>query len=1311
MILKWLLEKLKASDEALHDERCWALLETAIRLLPPNRSGTLLGAGGILDLVQKASTRRTVSKEVFLGMTKCLNLLLDVSDAIQGASLRVILVIDGMEAARFLGLWMRQVFYRSIDMSPPVRIALRIWNLRKHHPDDNKFFSEDCLLWVTAVLTRLYADCIPTSRKRRRNEDNQMAQRSLESLIATHVILPARAQFFHTQKHGPRLKPEQRAEVGLQQRLAPYKVLDEHARVDEAFRDNWYAGAPLLLDIALRCVPTPTLRHRMNEKPWVEFLFASVVDCVDVAEKDVPRTHETLVKMLSVVGRRAKLATETLRDLVRSSIFKSNEPLGSRSKSDDGTIEAELDASQERLLHKVIELDASVFLDKILMRQLCDYIYITGCDVDPALASGSGGEETLRHTSALKSPSVLREAVLVPVVRTYAREKRLLEIWDIWYGELKRCENRHIAFAWAGIGDTFALLMEASLTERQILDLVGRFSDACRLVEDEDEAQPTLRPTFTVLRAIFFGVRSDKLIQAVHDRAGVLLANLVELLEQTEDALPRLLLDQSDIWSLCTILFELWYPTYVQSDRSAHEKRAEKIFSSAVVRRVAPVASNARLGLVEHGAVGEKMREAYTFLACLSRYLGNLKSCELSQRAVLRIFQDTGDKAMVSPGIIMYPSMVMDLDVAQRKMLFGELLLCAIQQSRSGDSSFPAMRAMCGMTHTLAIPSVRILIEETILAALQQMETIDCDKGQHRCIVQVLNGLPSSVLSKAQAATIVESVTTIFSKSLDGNGADVRLSSSLIIRLLADKAPVAKICTDTTAYWQFVEAMDASSGESIRHDAGLYELSTLLSRLLAKQLLANQSHEGCCKMLHDLAFQIKQRIADLHAQRRSGRVETGICTLAFITGTWQEVSEQASEDLKSLFIPQRVVEDLVDTLVSVSVTNPKDGLEQKGAVSAHVAIAFSSLQKLLQSLDMEDNRVLREGIVQTMDQSEHLQHLSSLATLSFVRPVGDARQIADQILHLMGQELPPQEFSRVITHFRDICGLKLTMSERTTVIYHLLFQAQSRGTTHALTLLRSALPGLEKSAFEENPTLNISSILQKTLHIGLNGTSTPARCGALDCLIMVLREKPFLTNQFTIESTGSTLLILASDMDAEGAVFLRLCRTVTLLFQQYRSRFSDRMHLIVAILQALISRLFQIGRSESTITTTKPLTSRHAYALARCLQLFCKPPPSRPRAKSVTHTSLIDSSRRAQSQVGQYVPQILHHYCTQVLSGSTSEDVRETLTEGVWAMIEAMEVSDVDAMKVLSAAMNASERAVLRGVYERWGTGGRWSGS
>jgi nucleolar pre-ribosomal-associated protein 2 len=71
---------------------------------------------------------------------------------------------------------------------------------------------------------------------------------------------------------------------------------------------------------------------------------------------------------------------------------------------------------------------------------------------------------------------------------------------------------------------------------------------------------------------------------------------------------------------------------------------------------------------------------------------------------------------------------------------------------------------------------------------------------------------------------------------------------------------------------------------------------------------------------------------------------------------------------------------------------------------------------------------------------------------------------------------------------------------------------------------------------------------------------------------------------------------------------------------------------------------------------------------------------------------------------------VLHYYCTRVLSSTPAEGLRDALTQGLWSMIEAIEINNADGIKSLSSAMTNSEREILRSIYEDWKRFGKWRG-
>ena len=248
-----------------------------------------------------------------------------------------------------------------------------------------------------------------------------------------------------------------------------------------------------------------------------------------------------------------------------------------------------------------------------------------------------------------------------------------------------------------------------------------------------------------------------------------------------------------------------------------------------------------------------------------------------------------------------------------------------------------------------------------------------------------------------------------------------------------------------------------------------------------------------------------------------------------------------------------------------------------------------------------------------------------------------------------------------------------------------------------LVVLRTLSPSIKEEDLLEGGHSH-QSILYNSLRLADNDSIAICR-RALDCVSCILREKPFMTNQSTIESTMTTTQALLKKHH-DGMIFMDCCRTFNILLQQYRSRLKDRMNLVVAVMQQLVTSLFECN-----------LGSRHATTLSRMLELLCNPPQLRSKRHQKTTMSLVDEARKAQGHVGQYVQYILHHYCAQVLRSPLAEGARESLMPGLWMTIAAVEVNDTDGMKVLSAAMNNSERAVLRSVYDDYKAFGKWQGA
>nr|POE80958.1 hypothetical protein CFP56_57032 [Quercus suber] len=1333
MILKWLLGVMKDSNDAIRTTQVWKLLESILRLLPFDRIAILLGASNIIGIMTRALADGIVSGDVFQSMSSSLGLLLDLSDNLNGTSLQAVVSAEASAAARFVRVWMRQCFSQVADPYEYIAIAVRVWNHRSQHPDENKFFSDDCLLWIIAVLSKVSSSSTKMSRKRKREDSLCVDQQDLESLVAKHVILPARMHFMNAQESEfmKRSKREQRPQMDLPQLLAPYNAVDEEVMMKEDFRTTWYSGAPLFLDLTLRCVPAPTVQHRTKERPWIEFVFISLAGLVGLdhmCDKNTIHAYHALVEMLSVIGKRATLPTELLRKVVHSWIFDGKSTLerseNSAHDKDEETVFHHTGITD--VLQKVIELDASVFLEKPLLHDLTNHIRSSlrhECTIEPSSVETMNGLEKSDSFRALSE--MVQNDMLEPILRIFARERRLLDFVDVWYEQLQQCGVTSDLPAWVGLGDAFSELMETTLPDQQILDVFDRFHGEleqkhAQIGGSSDASEFTAM--LTILKSILKGIKREQLLNAMHTKIGMLLMSLVQILRSNEKQSERRSIQHSDIWTLCTLAFEVWYPKRAkeEADTNVLVSSSHDILTPDLVQRALNVSYNANERCADHRSAFKAAQQAFLFLGCLTDHLGGNEGNTSSLQAFAKqIVKRTRKDLVVLPVVLHYPSMMFYLSEKQRSTFLNELFH-RLEETKDTELLTTTINTFCSMRSRLPTAPRGYLTDEIINVALQDSKSSHISKSSDQrlsqvTIIEILAALPTQNLSKSQNGTVVDALIKMPYTGLPVDPHELEVRFGLVIRLLEDKSPAAVVRTNPATFWDVAEQANLCC-RSQTDDQGIkvYQLSSRLSYLVVKQLCENQAHEGCRITLGEVISSMEQRILAIRARwlKNSPTSLLEECgTLAFIDGIFQAASEHTSQDTSLPVFKPQVVENYIES-VSQALENTKYyGYDpsRKNVYLSNLARALLSLTTVLQSMRREDLVVRVQQILNSGIKVSILPHISMALTGSDVNLIG----ASNAALHAIAQELQPHEFSHLVADFRELCVSRFMTHERVILIHHLLSKAKEETVISALTLAKPVLSSLEKSDCIDHNLSATQSILPATLLIASGCSDVPSQQAVLRFINTILREKPFITNQSSIESTVSRLQAVVTKQSVEGVIFLQLCSTLTLLLQQYRSRLSDRIHLVTGLLQALITPFFRSAKSRHVqpAGAAKQLTLPHARALARCLQLFCDPPTLRFNAKIVERSSLIDSARRAQAQVGKYVPYVLHHLCTQILSGPPAPGVRDAFKPGVWAMIEAMEVNDENAVRILSSAMNVSERAILRSLYEEWKTSGKWSGN
>jgi nucleolar pre-ribosomal-associated protein 2 len=334
-----------------------------------------------------------------------------------------------------------------------------------------------------------------------------------------------------------------------------------------------------------------------------------------------------------------------------------------------------------------------------------------------------------------------------------------------------------------------------------------------------------------------------------------------------------------------------------------------------------------------------------------------------------------------------------------------------------------------------------------------------------------------------------------------------------------------------------------------------------------------------------------------------------------------------------------------------------------------------------------------------------------------VVPTTDLENILDSISEQFQEEkVSPQDHGLLMKTFEDSLHT-MRPTKKLSLLAKLLpddVVESLPGDLNMLHLLIKSLTQDDAADFTHNNALLVKICKQ------LQTSGAISRFGAsLSCINTILRTKPWLVSQHGIDTLLSTLANLASPkaqhLPKEHApfVYLRLCQTTTNIVLLHRKTLGGRMHLLVLLLQNLMTCLFKShrfqGRGFTTLlppwlcNTPTPFTRSHSTAYTRLLSTLCSPTSSSTSSHR-RHAELIDANKQAREYAGQYVPYILMHYCSLQLSGSMEAEVREGLRPGIWDM---MGVVSIEGMRGMNVGMGRDERAVWGVVYAEWMRVGR----
>ena len=1328
MIAKWLLCKLQTDTGSSWRTDAWDMLLSTLRILPPERVAASLGVPRLLKTLQTALTEGKPEQERLQSSARILSFLLEQSNAPAGVAVRAGLCLPAAEAAQFTGVWLRHHLAISQSRKGLTRdnlwndaaLALQIWYLRKRSSEENEAFSKHCLVQCAALLSRIpHVDEISAMKRKRDSEAGSASvnlRAGVERLLARHVFLPGRAAFFKAHSGG---NGRRQREVGSQRpSFVIESLLQTLASLSGSSQDSAIAppkSLPQLLDLALRSVQTPSPTHRTQEKPWIEALFLALHHLNKASDGRLINT-KALCDMLDVIARRScTVSSEVLTEVLRAHAGLGTEP-------GDGV--------DWDIVAAVGDVDASLFKDTAAATTLFDAI------TEASIKLGEDRHEYGLDSEARTKHTLWRDRIVIPVMNAFARYNDLPTALELCSKQLENDLHGTFWSVWNHLDEPIAVLLEETLTEEQTHSICLRY---CSTIADANERRETgeiakLSAAVTMFNAILKGIRSEITLDKLQTHLGNTFEALVELHDVYVG--PGLIsaLQERRCWSLMTTIFEHWFPRYAaqQQDAAAVVTKMSALVPDSVIDRAIDL--TATVHPEEYGSVEDPQSasDAKQFVACLCSHMTAYKNLgsDLALRPFIDALDDlgqqrgfdSGDKKLFHAAFLRHADILNFLGAAPRQAMLSELLQSAMNDHSS--SAVSDLEYLKTLGSTAAAGVQHAIIDDLIVAAsacpkYASAKIYENKMNKGVLFAEIFSAISAKALTRPQREKLLDEICGWhFEQGIQPTEV-LKPCLPLMLRLMECSNPTARLCLGPKVI--ITMATDLNDGLQTRaeDDATAIACFEALTSAIIQQCTRTKDQERSRMMLIALSAETVKIVQAITGSED----EPPILPLKLVKAVYRDLETHAVDDLKAQ-LPHRKP-SATNKLLTTLAAMVESQLEDWAAALLHsldvlrsipVSLINASgfdLAPILASLATFLDTWLRAGLPELSQQRKgEFPYVSVEAVMAscyqtlgkFAPPTPNVQLVlfADGLLR---QDLVPFEHAAVLSTFE---GLVTTLgSSRIALVQELLnhdpFMLPSR-----LLLLQLCIGKLENSDFEQAEDCQPTRILHRLLGMLSASTDFTVSRRILSCVTDMLRKKTFMVNQYNIEMILRVLHQLTQRGGSEkNILYLDICNSVSILLLHHRSRLQGRFHMVIKLLQGLLSRLFQPIQGWDKETARRPPTIKHAVALSRLLKLFCEPPHLR---KTQQLRSLVDESRKEQAHVGTFVQHVLHHYCAQILHGTLGDGMKDALTPGLRAMIEAMEMNGAEGGKALSAAMSNSERAVLRGLYEEWRRFGKWRG-
>jgi nucleolar pre-ribosomal-associated protein 2 len=225
---------------------------------------------------------------------------------------------------------------------------------------------------------------------------------------------------------------------------------------------------------------------------------------------------------------------------------------------------------------------------------------------------------------------------------------------------------------------------------------------------------------------------------------------------------------------------------------------------------------------------------------------------------------------------------------------------------------------------------------------------------------------------------------------------------------------------------------------------------------------------------------------------------------------------------------------------------------------------------------------------------------------------------------------------------------------------------------------------------------------------------------AAESIDIILRLHPRGVTQYNIDSCLTAVTTTMSNIHSLretshistkslSTIYTRLCRILGTIVGLYRQQLGGRFHLLIPALQSLLKALFAPNQKRNQ-KAGLALGVPHTVQFTRLLTSLCDPTvsavsrPNRPTGNS--SNSLIDQTKKAKVIAGQHLRILIESYAQNMLEAPLQPDIKTALAPGLYAILDAM---PAESKRGLNAGMDISSRAIFKTLHEEYVRFGKWN--